>query len=369
MKWGRVLAGLVLLPRVGLAVAAVATSRKGDPALYPPAEGEAGVEVYVVRNWLHANLAVPSDALRAPGPAAEAMAMLPNRGEWVLLGWGDARHYRERGKTPLRLLDLWRSFLVPGNPSVIHFQSLAEAPTPETIGKPVLRLRLSKSGFERLRTRLDKSFALGGGRPVVAGRGRDPDALFFRSVERSDLLHVCNHWAANLLDAAGVPTTPVADTVTAGLAWDLQRRAFAEPVAGEPGEGPDPGRETPPIYSGRFRPTNAAAERTGDVHFDGYAVRFQHSERWATEPLSLVQASAAQTGSRNWATLLGVPGNSLLELRRVAVGGGGPCEAPARSLALGFRAGDGKRYEVAMAVFTGDEPTGEPCAVMQYRQP
>ena len=369
MRWGRVLAAAILLPVAALAVAAVATSREGDPALYPPAEGEAAVEVFVVRNWLHANLAVPVSALAKEGPAAQAVAALPGQGEYVLLGWGDARHYRERGETFLRLLDLWRSFIVPDNPSVIHVQPLASRPTPETTGKPVLRLALSRAGFDQLNARLDRSFALDGGRPSFAGRGRDPAALFFRSVETGDMLRVCNHWVANLLDAAGVPTTPVADTMTAGLAWDLQRRAFAEPVEGELGEPADLGRETPPAYSGRFTPTNAAAARTGDVHFDGYGMRFEAGPRWTTAPIALVAAETAQAPGRSWAALLGVEAESLVETRRVTAGGEGPCAAPVRSLGVGFRANGGKRYEILVAAFSTETPVGEPCAVMRYRQP
>ena len=369
MRWGRVLAAGLLLPVAALAIAAVVTQREGDPALYPPAEGESPVEVFVVRNWLHANLAVPVSALRPGGPAAEAVAALPRGGEYVLLGWGDARHYRERGKTLLRLLDLWRSFLAPNNPSVIHIQPLPGRPTPETTGKPVLRLALSRAGFARLNARLDRSFALEAGGPVVAGRGRDPAALFFRSVETGDLLQVCNHWVANLLDAAGVPTTPVADTMTAGLAWDLERRAYAEPVEGALGEPADIGRETPPAYSGRFTPTNGAAARTGDVHFDGYGMRFETGPRWTTAPIALVAAEAAQAPGRSWAALLGVEADGLVETRRVTTGGEGPCAGPVRSLGVGFRANGGQRYEIVLAAFAGDTPSGEPCAVMRYRQP
>ncbi len=369
MRRGLALAATLLLPVAALAMAAAATARKGDPALYPPVEEESAIEVFVVRNWLHANLAVPVSALRADGHAAQAVAALPSEGEYVLLGWGDARHYRERGKTLLRMLDLWRSFLAPNNPSVIHIQPLSDRPTPQTTGKPVLRLALSRAGFERLNERLDRSFALQAGRPVMAGRGRDPAALFFRSVETGDLLRVCNHWVANLLDAAGVPTTPVTDTMTAGLAWSLERRAYAEPVEGELGEPADFGRETPPAYSGRFVPTNAAAARTGDVHFDGYRIRFETGPRWTTAPVALVAAETAQAPGRSWASLLGVEADGLVETRRVTAGGEGPCAAPVRSLGVGFRPNGGRRYEIVLAAFATEAPAGEPCAVMRYRQP
>jgi len=41
---------------------------------------------------------------------------------------------------------------------------------------------------------------------------------------------VCNHWIANLLDAAGVPTAPLLATLPSGLLYDLKQRAAAEPT-------------------------------------------------------------------------------------------------------------------------------------------
>ncbi len=44
------------------------------------------------------------------------------------------------------------------------------------------------------------------------------------------MLRVCNHWIADLLDAAGVPTAPVLATLPQGLLWDLSTRAGAVPL-------------------------------------------------------------------------------------------------------------------------------------------
>ena len=116
MKLTRVLAGAVLLPLAGLGVATALTRRRGDAAVYPPKAGEETIDVFIVRNWLHANLVAPTAALGRSGPVAQALDALPVQAPYVMLGWGDAKHFRERGHTPLRALDLWRSFLVPGNP-------------------------------------------------------------------------------------------------------------------------------------------------------------------------------------------------------------------------------------------------------------
>ena len=366
-----VLGGLMLA--FGLAV--VTTARRGDRATHPAKTGEEGVPVYVVRNWLHASLAVPTYALRErPGPAAAALERLPET-DWVLLGWGDAKHFRERGETPYRALDLVRSLVILDNPSVVSMDPEPRTPSPQTIGRKVVKLTLSRRGFDRLVDRLDASLTLDPrGAPVVAGRGRDPDSLFFYSPEGADFAHACNHWIADLLDAAGVPTTPMVDTVTAGLAWDLRLRAGAESLSGRAGEPSDFNRETPPVYSGRFDPLSAAAERTGSITFEGYRLSFEDGPAYRTEPIRLVRASQVEEGGRTWAELLQIPADSLVEVRRVrAPEPGGPCGArPMERVALGFRANGGRRYEIAVAAFpsaAGNSAESRPCLVAQYIQP
>ncbi|MDP8915821.1 MAG: DUF2459 domain-containing protein, partial [Pseudomonadota bacterium] len=366
---GRAAVATLLMAVAGLAVTTALTARRGDRHLYPPRRGDETVDVYIVRNWLHANLAVPTGAAGWSGPAVDALGALPAAAPYVLLGWGDAKHFRERGKTLLRALDLWRSFLIPNNPAVILVNPLPAAPTPQTMGKPVVKLSLSREGFEALIARLNRSFLVQDGRPVAAGRGREPDSLFFSSREGSDLLHVCNHWVAHLLDAAGVPTRPVLDTITAGLAWDLKQRGGAQDVEGALGPPPDLGLETPPVNSGRFEPMNDAARGSGAIHFEGYAIRFGRGSSYETAPLALIKASEPAAGGRSYAELLNVSADSLVETRAITTGeaGRGPWRAELQFLALGFRPNGGKRYEIALAAY--EQALSEaPCAVLQFRQ-
>jgi len=63
------------------------------------------------------------------------------------------------------------------------------------------------------------------GAPVMAPIRRVKDEAFFASRERFSALHLCNHWTAELLHAAGLPVTPVLDALPIGLGLDLRLRA------------------------------------------------------------------------------------------------------------------------------------------------
>lgn len=374
-------AGLGLVLLIGLALVLIlASARPRDPALYPPRPGEPAVPVFIVLNWLHADLAVPAEPLRRrDGPSAAAMQMLPEA-EWVMLGWGDARHYRERGDTWRRRIDLIRSIVRPNNPAVIHMEPAQQAPTPGSTGEEVLRLELSREGFGQLARRLDASFALHEGRPVLAGRGRKPGSWFFHSHELSDLRFMCNNWIADLLDAAGVPVNQALATITASFVLDLRRRAGARVVPGTPGGGRDPRAETPPVSSGSFRPMSASAEGlTGKVSFESFVVRFEQAADYATTPIDLTEAGSSYAGTgSSYAELLDVPPDSLVALRRIVrplEPGPGLCGArPVTHLAFGFRVEE-ERYEIAMAAFAGESfsrralPQGALCGAFQYLQP
>ena len=46
------------------------------------------------------------------------------------------------------------------------------------------------------------------------------------------MFKVCNHWVADMLSAAGLPVTPVLDTVPPGLLLDLRMRAGLDRLPG-----------------------------------------------------------------------------------------------------------------------------------------
>jgi hypothetical protein len=360
------------------ALSACAIVRSGDRALYPPAPDQEAVQVYVMYTWMHAELGIRQEEIRRRGgPAADALAMLPPQ-EWTLIGWGDARFYQERGWTPGRIADLFRSMAPIGDPAVIEIDPQAQAPSPESTGNAVLSLQLSEAGVDRLVTLLNSFFATRNGGPLAVGRGRAPGSQFFWAEGSSHFANNSNHWVGHLLNAAGVPTAPPLHAFAQGLSLDLRWGAGAERVPGDT-DAYVGGPETPPTHSGPYRPGDDAFGGHG-IAFNGYAVRVGREATITTHPLPLARgATAYNTAGDTFADLMNVPENSFVDVRSVQHVAGREavlqiCEGRLPGyLAFGFRDGNGGPYEIAAAAFAqqpGPEaPENSLCAVSHYVQP
>ena len=226
-RWPRVLIAIGAVIAT-LVLATVFTARSGDHRLYPGPSGQARTTVYLVDNGFHSDLVAPRAALFArPHAVAIATAAATDKA-WVSIGWGDARYYSQQGMGVGRMVSGLRALLLPGNRSVVHIEGLNGSPD-KVYAAGVRPIQLTDAGMEAVLARVDRSLALDdAGQPQRTDGPRQPDEGFFRSVEHFSLLHLCNHWTADLLDAAGLPTTPVIDTLPAGLQFDLTWRARAK---------------------------------------------------------------------------------------------------------------------------------------------
>lgn len=201
--------GLVLAALAGLAASLLTWTRPGatDRATDP-------VVIQVLDNGFHTDIAVPRAALeRRGGPLARAVQALAP-GDWILIGWGDAKFYVDQRPISDRLPDGARAFLHPGNRSVLMLAPRAEDPR-LAYGEDSAALTLSRARFERLAARVEASLDLPNGRPRIAALRPGDDARFFASRETFSILHLCNHWAAGVLNAGGVAIRPV-PAITSG---------------------------------------------------------------------------------------------------------------------------------------------------------
>ena len=125
-----------------------------------------------------------------------------------------------------------RALLLPNNRSVLHVVGLSNHPRLAFARLAMVQINVSQAGFAHLVERLDATFVReeGSDFPVELGPGLYGPSLFFGANGAFHLFHVCNHWIADLLNAAGLPTTPVLATLPAGLIFDLKWRAGVVPM-------------------------------------------------------------------------------------------------------------------------------------------
>ncbi len=215
--------------------AVVVSARSGDPSLFPAQAGDESFEIFVVNNGYHSGLVLPraSNASLAVAQGHDAVAAITQRFaayDWIEVGWGEARFYRE---VPTSDRLGWRLALSalfgPDNEAVLHVVGLWDEPREVFRSAERVPLRISQEGARRLLARLDATFAADpAGQPDELGTGLYGPSLFYRAKGRFNILNVCNHWIADLLDAAGVPTSPVLATLPRGLVLDIQWRSHLE---------------------------------------------------------------------------------------------------------------------------------------------
>jgi len=208
---------------VGLAAALWTWEEPGDPALWRASAEGPGVDLHLLDNGFHTDLAVPRAALEARGgPLARAVRALP-AGGWILIGWGDARFYVDQSPIESRLPDGARAFFRPGNPSVIMLDPAQRAPTDLFAEDGRRSFRVTPAGFEAMAAHIEASLDLSAGRPRIAAAREGDDARFFASRETFSIAHLCNHWTADVLNAAGLPVRPFRSMVSSELMAAIDR--------------------------------------------------------------------------------------------------------------------------------------------------
>ena len=215
---------LIAAMAIGALAALWTWTAPGDPALWPPTTAEAdGVEMHVLDNGFHTDLAVPRAALEArPGALAEAVRDLPP-GDWILIGWGDARFYVDQSPIGDRLPDGARAFFRPGNASVVMLDPVRRDPRDLVSADRRRSLHLSPVGFAAMADHIEASLALTDGRARIAAARTGDDARFFASHERFWIGRLCNHWSAGVLNAAGLPVRPFRSIVSSEVMATVER--------------------------------------------------------------------------------------------------------------------------------------------------
>jgi uncharacterized protein (TIGR02117 family) len=232
-RWARRLGSSLLVVLAFFVGMTVVTARWGDASVYPVPVGAPRIEVFVVNHGYHAGIVLPRALLadlasRNDHGALVAVAARFGAYRWLELGWGDEGFYMSAPTIgSLTLVTAARALLRPRNPSVLHAVGLADHPRATFRDSDMVRLELGETGFERLLGKVNATLAAD---LRDLGPGLYGPSLFYRAVGAFHVFNVCNHWIADLLDAAGVPTAPVLATLPRGLLFDLKWRAGAVPL-------------------------------------------------------------------------------------------------------------------------------------------
>src|ERR1700736_1350766 len=236
-RWGRRLLFAIAAVAIVFVAATFVTMRPGDRVLYPAPAGEPTVRVFVVSHGYHAGIVWPrvtlaEEAFRRGYAALTAVSTQFAAFPFLEMGWGDEEFYRSVPTiASLSVSMAARALLLPGNRSVVHVVGLSYPPRAAFPAADIIALDLSAKGFDRTLGRIDATFAPAAGVPADdAGPGLYGPSRFYRARGTFNIFHVCNHWLADLLDAAGVPTAPVLATLPAGLFLDLEWRSGLRPL-------------------------------------------------------------------------------------------------------------------------------------------
>lgn len=214
---------LIAAAVVGVAAALWTWTAPGDPILWRASADEPGVDLHLLDNGFHTDLAVPRAALEARGgPLAEAVRSLP-AGDWILIGWGDAKFYVDQSPIQSRLPDGARAFFRPGNPSVIMLDPARRDPAELFAEDGRRSFRVTSAGFEAMAAHVERSLDLSTGAPRIAAARAGDDARFFASRETFSITHLCNHWTGGVLNAAGLPVRPFRSIVSSELMAAIDR--------------------------------------------------------------------------------------------------------------------------------------------------
>lgn len=222
----------ILVGVIGMLAALWTWTTPGDTRLWPLQPSETGVPVYLLDNGFHTDMVAPRTALTdTPGPLSDAVATL-DPGEWILIGWGDAKFYVDQSPISSRLPDGARAFFLPGNPSVLMLRPETQHPEQAFLPDGRRVLILSPAGFAAMRGRIEASLDVSRGAPYVAATRPGDPVRFFASREPFSVLHLCNHWAGEVLNAAGLPIRPVQTLLSTEIGRTVDRAQLDRVGAG-----------------------------------------------------------------------------------------------------------------------------------------
>jgi len=173
------------------------------------------VTIYVVRRSWHIDVGVAAEQVAAP--LSTLRAQFPGV-RYLLFGFGD-RHYleaRNRG-LPAMVAALW-----PGD-GLLLVTAVTGTPAAAFGEQAVIELRLNATQARLAQERVLGSLSLRDGALQSDGAGPYEGSIYLRAAQRYSAFHTCTTWAAEVLQAAGLPVHS-RGVLFAGQLWRQVRR-------------------------------------------------------------------------------------------------------------------------------------------------
>jgi uncharacterized protein (TIGR02117 family) len=164
--------------------------------------GEKGVEVMVITNPIHTDIAIPatSETLQAFGFLQEGgLPLDAPELRWLVFGWGGRAFYLETPTwSEVKVVPVLRALTI--DRSVLHAELAGEI---DRTLPNVTSIRVSDAGFQRLFQAILNSFDP---QEPAAINGYSSNDRFYAAIGSFNVLFSCNTWAAGVLRAGGVQT-------------------------------------------------------------------------------------------------------------------------------------------------------------------
>jgi uncharacterized protein (TIGR02117 family) len=166
----------------------------------PPTSSASGAvaateSIYVVRRGWHVDVGIA-----APDAQAELRAVRADfpAANYLLFGFGDRRYLLHRGAGNL-LAAIW-----PGA-GVVLVTALRATPQRAFGPQQVIRLSVTPTQLQALQTYIAQSLGMPGSSIARLADGPYDDSAYYQTSAHYSALHTCNTWAAEALQAAGLP--------------------------------------------------------------------------------------------------------------------------------------------------------------------
>ncbi len=193
----------------------------------PPAVGcETPRIFYVVSHGWHTGVVVKRRNLIA---AAPSLARDFVDGQYLEIGWGDARFYQARTVTPDLVL---RAALWPTE-AVIHVAEVPTNPRSYFSLSEVLEVSVPEAGYERLLRFIAGSLTRTADNEVIkVGPGLYGNSWFYRAEGFFHTFNTCNTWVAEAIESSGFPLINPAPITVNGVLSQLRRGTYEDSCYG-----------------------------------------------------------------------------------------------------------------------------------------